>query len=72
MHRLHISAHQGPDSKSIPGFMVPAVLAGLLGVGLLDVASADANEVCLHKDCYLSLICFLFINYLYFQFMLVL
>ncbi|XP_019171701.1 PREDICTED: cell division control protein 48 isoform X2 [Ipomoea nil] len=44
VHQLHISAHQGPHSRSIPGFMVPAVLAGLLGVGLLDVAAADADE----------------------------
>lgn len=44
VHLLQIPAHQGPHSRSIPGFMVPAVLAGLLGVGLLDVASADADE----------------------------
>lgn len=33
--------------SGIPGlFSVPAILAGLFGVGLLEVAHADADEVC--------------------------
>ncbi|CAH9059178.1 unnamed protein product [Cuscuta europaea] len=44
VHHIHMSTYQSSRSGSIPGVMVPAVLAGFLGVGLLDAASADSNE----------------------------
>ncbi|KAK3017717.1 hypothetical protein RJ639_003073 [Escallonia herrerae] len=56
-HRLHLQSsenqiytyasegHQPRSLPEIPGlFSVPAILAGLLGVGLLDIAHADSEE----------------------------
>ncbi|RAL39511.1 unnamed protein product [Cuscuta campestris] len=44
VHHLHSSAYQSSQSGSFHGLLIPAVLAGLFGVGLVDVASADSNE----------------------------
>lgn len=39
-------------SRSLPSTAIPAILAGLLGVGGLDVAYADSNEVSMHYWCW--------------------
>ncbi|VFQ88925.1 unnamed protein product [Cuscuta campestris] len=44
VHHLHSSAYQSSQSGSFHGLLIPAVLAGVFGVGLVDVASADSNE----------------------------
>lgn len=42
----------------IPEFYLPAILAGLLGVGVIDVAYADTDEVCVSFFiCMHSLMC---------------
>lgn len=47
-HNSHAYHDKSWDSTNVPGLsFLPGMVAGLLGVGLVNVAYADAPEVCM-------------------------
>lgn len=72
MHTHASEGYRTGKEPEIPGlFSIPAILAGFLGVRLLDRAHADADEVCtqlLVKG--LLFLLFMFVNSLLFHYLM--